>query len=292
MRTGTKILLKLNKLFKLPVHPFNLNNEGTMTYAQWQFEKGIDTIKFYLACASQKEMFEGKVVLDVGCGAAGKTIYYASMGVDKIYGLEILEKYREEAQALARQKGYEDKFQFICKDASDTELPAQLFDTIIINDAVEHVDQPEAVLEECLRILKPEGKIYINFPPYNHPFGAHLSDAIAIPWVHRLFKEETMIEAYKTLVSNLKDGQERIKFRISSRKNGEEYFSYINQMTVKRFRKILEGLKEKGGSECIYYHEVPLRPFLGVFAQIPVTKELFVKMVVCVLQKKNDGVNI
>ena len=47
MSISKNILLTLNKLFKIPVHPFNLQNKGEMTYAEWQYEKGADTIKFY-----------------------------------------------------------------------------------------------------------------------------------------------------------------------------------------------------------------------------------------------------
>ena len=283
MRLKTKILLSINKLFPLPVHPFNLQNQGSKTYAEWQFEKGIHTIEFFLKYATTEEMFHDKIVLDIGCGAGGKTIFYASKGVRKIYGLELLNKYREEAAELAIKKGFADKFEFICKDAADTGFEENYFDTIIMNDAMEHVDDPQAVLRECLRILKPNGRIFINFPPYHHPFGAHLSDAIAIPWVHRFFSEKTMIEAYKELVKELPDGEGRIEFRISRREDGTEYFSYINKMTIKRFRKILMELNAQT-AECIYYHEVPLRKFLKVFSKLPFFKEMFVKMVVVVLK--------
>ena len=64
-------LLKLNRRFKPPVHPFNLQNEGKKSYAMWQYEKGQDTIKFYLDRYTEDEMFRGKTVLDIGCGAGG-----------------------------------------------------------------------------------------------------------------------------------------------------------------------------------------------------------------------------
>ena len=47
-------LLCLNKLFKLPKHPFNMQQNGEMTYAEWQFFKGQDTIKFYLSSLIEK----------------------------------------------------------------------------------------------------------------------------------------------------------------------------------------------------------------------------------------------
>ena len=64
------MLLFLNKFFKRPAHPFNMQNDGTKTYAQWQYEKGANTIEFYTQKYTAEEMFKGKKVLDVGCGAA------------------------------------------------------------------------------------------------------------------------------------------------------------------------------------------------------------------------------
>lgn len=276
-----KVCMAINKLFKLPVHPFNLHNEGKKTYAQWQYEKGIDTIKFYLKHNTADEMFKDKVVLDIGCGAGGKTVYYASLGVKKIRGLEILEKYREEAENLAKAHNLADKFEFVRGDAADMPFEDETFETIIMNDAMEHVDKPEKVIEECYRVLKKDGRLYLNFPPYNHPYGAHLSDAVGIPWVHVFFSEKTLIKAYKELVKDLPDGQDRIDFRISKKEDGSEYFSYINKMSIKRANKILQNSK----FHLEYYKEEPLRSFFKYPAKLPFLKEFLVKMVVCVLKK-------
>ena len=71
--SAKNVLLSLNKFFPLPVHPFNLQNEG-------------------------------KTVLDIGCGAAGKSLYYASMGANKVYGVDVVAHYKEESEKLAEQK--------------------------------------------------------------------------------------------------------------------------------------------------------------------------------------------
>lgn len=276
-----KLCMTVNKMFKLPVHPFNLSNEGKKTYAEWQYEKGIETIKFYLKYTNIDEMFKDKTVLDIGCGAGGKTIFYASKGVKKIVGVEVLGKYKQEAEQLAKKFGVDDKFEFVCADAANTPFSDESFDTIIMNDAMEHVDEPEKVIDECYRILKKNGKLYLNFPPYNHPYGAHLSDAIGMPWVHVFFSEKTLIETYKQLVKDLPDGKDRIEFRISKRPDGTEYFSYINKMTIKRADKILKNSK----FNIEYYSEEPLRNIFKVPAKMPVLKEFLVKMVVCVLRK-------
>ena len=278
----TKLLLAVNRLFPLPVHPFNLQNEGKKSYAMWQYERGENTIAFYRERYTTEEMFRGKTVLDVGCGAAGKTMYYASQGVEKIVGMDIVAHYKDEAEALARELGFADKFEFVVGDAAQTGFPENTFDTIIMNDAMEHVDRPDLVLAVVRRVLKPGGRLYVNFPPINHPFGAHLSDLIGMPWVHLFFSEDTLIAAYKELCKTVPDGADRIAFRISKNEQGKEYFSYINHMTIKRF----DGLRANAGMKQVYYREVPLRGFLTPLAKCPGLKECFVKMVVCVFEKE------
>ncbi len=274
-------LLKINKLFKPVIHPFNLNNDGVKTYAMWQFEKGADTIKNYMGCATKEEMFKGKTVLDIGCGAGGKSLYYITLGAKHVYGVDVVASYKEESEALAKSLNLSEHFTFVHANAKKLPYPDNSFDTIIMNDAMEHVGEPEEVLKEVLRVLTKGGRVYINFPPYNHPFGAHLSDAINIPWVHLFFSEKTLIRDYKALVKNLPDGESRINFRISKDENGKEYFSYINKMTIKRFKRILNKLNIKP----VYYTEMPLRSIVAPLAKLPVLKEMFVKMAVCVIEK-------
>jgi len=283
MSVPQSILLIINKWFKPPVHPFNIDGGGGAGYAEWQFRNGAKTVAFYMSHTTEAEMFSGKAVLDVGCGAAGKSLYYASLGARRVVGLDVLERYRGDALAMARQKGLDGAFEYVCADAAETGFADGSFDTVVMNDAVEHVARPETVLTECLRLLAPGGRLYLNFPPYGHPYGAHLSDAISVPWVHKFFSEKTLIAVYKRLVGGLPDGADRISLRISKDGNGVERLSYINRMTIKRFGAILAGLPAKRA----YYSEEPLRGFFRPLSRLPVLRELFVKMVVAVLERED-----
>lgn len=277
---SVKSLLFFNKLFKLPVHPFNMQNDGVMSYSMWQYNKGVETIKFYLEHTESDTMFKNKDVLDIGCGAGGKSLYYLSLGANSVTGIDVVAKYKDEAYALQSELGLTG-FKFYVEDASKMSFPDNSFDTVIMNDAMEHVAKPAEVLNEVYRVLKPGGKLYVNFPPYNHPFGAHLSDVIGIPWVHLFFSDKTLIKGYKELVKDLPDGNDRISFRINTDKNGTEYFSYINKMTIKRFKNLINNTNFKNE----YYAEIPLRGFLKPFAKLSFTKDCFVKMVVAILTK-------
>lgn len=280
MSFSVKALKAVNKLFPLPVHPFNTRADGGMTYAEWQYERGGDTIKFYLEYVDRDEMFLGKDVLDVGCGAAGKSLYYLGCGAKRVVGIDIVPAYKEESEAMAQKLGA-DGFEFRCEDASATSFEDNSFDTVIMNDAMEHVARPEEVLKEMYRILKPGGRLFVNFPPYNHPYGAHLTDAIGIPWVQAFFSDKALIGAYKDLVADKPDGEDRINFRIGKNDEGKEYFSYINKMSLKRFKKIKENSPFKIG----YYNEVPLRSFLKPFCH-GFLREYLIKMAVCVFEKQ------
>ena len=277
MNLSARLLRKLNSFFKAPPHPL-FDMHGEESYARWEFGKGEETVKLYLGYTTPEDIFLGKAVLDIGCGAAGKTLYFSNFGVKHIYGVDILKVYKPVAETFAKELGLSGKFTFMLNDAENLPLDDSSIDTILLNDTMEHLDKPEQVLQECLRVLAAGGRIYINFPPYRHPYGSHLHDAIALPWAHLFFSDKTLISVYKDAIKHLPKGEERIKFR---KLEGGEKVSYINKMTIKRFRKILKQLK----LNPVYYKEVPLRNKLSLLAKVPILKECFVKTVVCVIQK-------
>lgn len=281
MSIEVMILKGINHLFPPVVHPFNLQKTSGITYAEWQYQKGEDTVRYFLPFHSLQTMFCNKTVLDIGCGAAGKTIYYASQGVKRITGLEILGKYREEAELLSKKYHQEAVFSYVVGDAAQTPFLPNTFDTIIMNDAMEHVSDPDAVLAESYRILKPGGFLYINFPPYYHPFGAHLSDVISIPWVHAFFRESTLIQAYQQLLEGHEDGKERISFRFSEDSNGVMHISYINRMTIRKFLEYINN----SSFQIKYYYEDPLRRIFTGVREWSICREWLTKMVVCILEK-------
>ena len=76
-------------------------------------------------------------------------------------------------------------------DASAMSLDDNSFDVAYTFDAFEHFANPEAVLREAHRVLKPGGLFYASFGPlYNSPHGAHQFLSIDVPYCQMLFREE------------------------------------------------------------------------------------------------------
>lgn len=282
MSVSVKILKALNKLFPAVEHPLNLQNEGKMTYAEWQYKWGVKTLECFSPDFTPEDIINGKKVLDMGCGASGKSLYYVSVGATEVVGVDIVPHYKEEAEAFAEKLGFSDRFAFILGDALNLPVEDCTFDVVIMNDFMEHIYDPERAVTEALRVLKPGGRLYINFPPYYHPTGIHMSDVIGIPWVHMLFTQKTLINAYKDLVKGLPDEADRLSLRFSTDENGKEYISYLNKMTIRRFRAIAKKMK----LDILWYKEIPLRSYFKLFAKLPLLKEMFVKMCACVIEKR------
>ncbi|MFH4968054.1 class I SAM-dependent methyltransferase [Gaetbulibacter sp. M240] len=91
-----------------------------------------------------------------------------------------------------------DKVCLIQMDASDLKLKDNSVDLVFSYDAFEHFSNPEKVMSEIYRVLKPNGYIYLEFGPlFMSPMGLHVYRQITVPYCQFLFSENTLIEFVK-----------------------------------------------------------------------------------------------
>ena len=77
---------------------------------------------------------------------------------------------------------------FMQMDACDLRFDGGAFDAVFSYDTFEHVADPESMLNECIRVVKAAGVIYLNFGPlYMSPYGEHAYRSIPLPYCHHLF---------------------------------------------------------------------------------------------------------
>ena len=262
-----------------------------LNYADFEFEQGGKSFQIFDRFAvegssSFAEFIKGKKVVDFACGGGGKSVYLASVGADEVVGIDMNRIFIEQAHEIAGRKGVSDRCRFLCESASQTSLPDAMYDVVILNDAIDHIEPPEAALREAHRILKPGGRIFINFESYFYFWGHHLLDAIRIPWLHLFTTEAFRIALYKEAVKKYPDAQERIDFRISKDGKGMEHITYLNHLTLRRFRKILAELKREGLVKEHSFIHLPRRWFLKPLALIPYLREMFISTILVVLRKE------
>jgi len=97
----------------------------------------------------------GGRLLKVGCGSGTMLARMAGYGWD-VTGLD----FDERAVANARAKGLEVHHGSLAQQR----YSEHTFDAVVMSHVIEHVAEPEALLRECLRILKPGGKLVVVTP--------------------------------------------------------------------------------------------------------------------------------
>jgi SAM-dependent methyltransferase len=160
----------------------------------------------------------GRVVVDFGCGKGAEAIELAQRGAQRVYGVDIVER----SLAIAREQAAK----VDCHNVVFGEVPSESADIIVSIDAFEHFGDPAAILKTMANMLKPGGCVFASFgPTWFHPYGGHLFSVF--PWAHLVFSEPALC-----------------RWRSHIRKDGAQKFSEVegglNQMTIRRFRHIVE----------------------------------------------------
>lgn len=112
-------------------------------------------------------------VLEVGCGEGGNLKPFLDMGCDSV-GVDLNAQQIERARIFYADHEHQDKAQFIAADIYDLD-PAQLgtFDFIFLRDVIEHIVDQNRFMGYIRQYLKPDGRIFLGFPPWYMPFGGH-----------------------------------------------------------------------------------------------------------------------
>ncbi|MGH8459970.1 MAG: class I SAM-dependent methyltransferase [Stenotrophobium sp.] len=95
------------------------------------------------------------VVLDIGAGSGMFTQEFYKAGFKRLAAHEIPGSKLQHLEAIGC-KIYQD-FDYQC-------LPSDSFDVVTLLDVVEHVVDPQFLLDACYRVLKPGGVVYFHTP--------------------------------------------------------------------------------------------------------------------------------
>ena len=106
--------------------------------------------------------YRGRSVLEVGCGAGVDLARFAKGGAD-VTGVDLAPSAIALARANFEQQGLQGRFEVA--DGERLPFPDNSFDFVFAHGVVQYTANPRQLVEECRRVLKPEGEAI--FQVYN-----------------------------------------------------------------------------------------------------------------------------
>lgn len=159
----------------------------------------------------------GMKVLEIGTGGGYTSRELAEQYNCEVTGIDIYES------PVWHELGETGGLNYMVVDLSVSN-PFELgsFDLIISYVAWEHIKHPFKILQECVKLLKPEGTIYIYANLYRSAMASHVYRTIYFPYPHLLFDDEVVVDFC------LKNGvtQEWI-----------DAFYYVNKLTYAEYKE-------------------------------------------------------
>jgi len=155
-----------------------------------------------------------KTLLDAGCSWGYYTRFYKDRA-DKVFGIDPNYKFVN----VARERYANIKF--INSLLENTPFTSTFFDTIILNDVIEHVRNETDCLNEIFRILQPNGTLIITTPhdglfeifdPVNYKFRLKFNKNSAPPGYENFHRHYKL----KDLIRLLNQTAFRNKYKIDS----------------------------------------------------------------------------
>jgi len=122
----------------------------------------VRTLAYKNAIMRNKHLFEGKVVLDVGCGTGILCMFAASAGAKLVIGVD-MSNIIDQAKVIVKDNGFEDRIILLKGKMEEVQLPVDSVD-IIISEWMGYFLLYESMLDTVIyardRYLTPEGLVF------------------------------------------------------------------------------------------------------------------------------------
>ena len=170
-------------------------------------------------------------VLEIGCGVAGNLKPFLDLGC-ACMGIDLNKDKVEYARVYFTTHPNNHLLRLVVEDIYNmTEQLREEFDLIILRDVIEHIHNQERFMDCLKNFLKPGGKVFFGFPPWQNPFGGHQqicrSKVLSLmPFFHLL-----PLFLYKGILSLFGEDKNTIRELAEIKETG---------ITIERFERILK----------------------------------------------------
>ena len=222
-------------------------------------------------------------ILEIGCAEAGLLKFYHEIGAN-CSGIELSDVRYNNARMLNKELKMNIFQADICIKKSYERHALKSYDTIIIRDVIEHIENKELALLNIFNLLKPGGKLFMSFPPKYCAYAGHQQTIPTllgkIPYLHLL--PDYLYKSYLKLISC---PDKKIDYLLHTKKNRIS----INSMD-KIIKKVgLTPLKRTGWIlRPAYSYRFGLPRFKNFIFFIPLANEILSNGVLYLLEKRKD----
>jgi len=257
-------------------------------YRQWREQELRGQFTEYFST----EDVAGKDVVDFGCGEGALCLLVANFGVKSITGIEVAEDRYEAAAARSSDRSLPVHPRFLLASGTEAiDLPSSSVDVLLCFDVLEHVMKYRSVVREWHRVLRTEGRVFIWWVPWWHPYGPHIESLVPIPWCHVLFSEKTLLDTCARIY-DLPEFKPRIwDIDSEGQKKPNKWLTMqalpeVNKLTMRQFERLCRdvGFLVRSKQQRGFGSSIPAR-MTHMFLRVPALGEYFTSSVVYVLGK-------
>lgn len=173
---------------KSTIDPQEVHKFAQQSKHWWELDGPFKTLHdinpIRLEFISTHTPLEGLRVLDVGCGGGLLSEALAKAGA-LVSGLDAECAAIEAAKTHAQESGL--IIDYVCSPIEEYESAS--FDIVTCMEMLEHVQKPELVLEQCIRLLKPGGLLFLS--TINRTAKAYATAILAAEYILRLLPKQT-----------------------------------------------------------------------------------------------------
>ena len=139
--------------------------------------------------AAHLKLPDSAKVLDIGCGTGAvlRTLAQRAGFEGQLYGVDQCQPFVDAAREFTNEQGMDGRIDFRVGDAHRLDFPSEAFDAVIAHTLISHVSEPQQVLQEMARVVRPDGIVVIFDGDYasltyafpDHDFGHRMDVALA-----------------------------------------------------------------------------------------------------------------
>jgi len=246
----------LNRLFGTPTQVL----PETYTRTDIQFQQYtmplLDEISVYVA--------PDACVLIVGCGDGVEMEWFARRCASVI----AVDVARDAVERAIERSVNLDNVACRLVDGRTLPFPDDEFDLVFMHNVCEHIINIEECFAEYFRVIKP-GKVLINTfaPLFYSPYGAHLQDALKMPWGHLIFGLRSVVDV-------------RNRYYPGHCKASNWAGLGLNRITERRYRKIV-----RNTGFCNKFYVIQTSKSIPLVSHIPFIRNLFIFGIKSILVK-------